>query len=461
MAGGTYTDYNKTLPGVYIRYKTKPDLSAQVGERGIVAIAKELSWGVEDDFIVIEDLTKLQSLVGFDITSDDALFIREITRGTDLTNGASKILLWRLKKTAGVAATATIGNLTITAIAKGIYGNKITIIVNPDAASKYQNDESEDKYAIYTIETYYDGSLVDSQTVGTDKDNPAKIEDLKDNSYVKFTGNGEFEANVGTVLQGGDDGSIAPTAHSDFLNALSKKTFNCVIYDGSDIVTKSVYANFVKRLAQEEGKYAVCVMADYTSPSNEYNISIKNGVVLETGEKLSPEQTTWWVGGAQAGANYNESLTYHNHTGAVDLTTEYENTEIKELIQKGHIVLMKLDGAIKIVTDINTFTSFTPTKSRSISKNRVMRTIFQICNDLYLNISKSYIGKVDVNSDGVNMVRGFAIGYLEGLQANRALKNFVKEDVTVEEFEIDSMKMGLYLQPVDSLEKIYIDIQIG
>ena len=463
MAGGTYNDYNKTLPGVYIRYKTKPDLSAKVGERGIVAIAKQLHFGKENDFIVIEDLTKLNSLVGFDITSDDALFIRELTRGTDLTGGASKILLWKLKEDGNAAASVTIGNLTATAVHKGLYGNNIMIVINPDAASKYEDaeDGNKEKYGIYTVETYYNNSIVDTQTIGTDKDNPAKVEDLSDNTFVKFTGKGELEASVGTALTGGLDGALATTAHSEFLSALAKKSFTAVIYDGTDTVTKSVYASFVKRMSEEEGKYCVAIMADYVSPNNEYCISIKNGYILETGEKITPEKATWWLGGAEAGANYNESLTYHNQPAATSLLEEYENTEIKELIAKGHIVLMNMDGEIKIVTDINTFTSFTPTKSRAISKNRVMRTIFQVCNDLYANISKSYIGKVDVNADGVNMVKGFTIGYLDGLQANRAIKNFTKDDVTVEEFEVDSMKMGLYLQPVDSLEKLYVEILIG
>lgn len=50
---------------------------------------------------------------------------------------------------------------------------------------------------------------------------------------------------------------------------------------------------------------------------------------------------------------------------------------------------------------------------------------------------------------------------MEGLQANRAIKNFTQEDVTVAEFEVDSMKAELYVQPIDSLEKIYINMLIG
>lgn len=459
MAGGTYTDYNKILPGVYIRYKTKPDLSASVGERGTVAIARQLSWGKENEIIEISDLTKLTDSFGYDISSDQALFIREITRGSNLTSGANKILLWRISNTDAKEATVTVGDLTVTALYKGVRGNDISIIITPDTASKFAN---ENKYAIYTIDTYLDGSIVDTQTVGTDENTPAKIEDLVSNNFVKFSGTGEFTASSGTYLTGGADGStIKTTSHSDFLSILGKKDFNVVIYDGSDVTTKSVYNSFIKRMATEEGKYACAVMADYKSADNEFVISVKNGVTIETGATLTKEQTTWWVGGASAGANYNESLTYHTYPGATDLETEYEQSELKDILNDGEFVFMKQDGEIKVVSDINTFTSFTPTKGKALRKNRVMRTIFQICNDLYLNISKTYIGKIDVNAAGVNMIKGFTIQYLEGLQSNRALQNFTMEDVNVEQLDVDSMKMDLYLQPVDSLEKIYVEILVA
>lgn len=474
MAGGVYTDYNKTLPGVYIRYKTKPDLSANVGERGTVAIAKQLKSGEFGKFIEISDLTKLKDLVGFDITSDDAMFIREMTRGSNLTNGASKILLWRLEEQNSQKASLSIGNLKIVAKAEGSDGNKISVAINPDVSSLIQNVTADKgKYAKYTVTTYYDTEKKDEQVIGsftqdaTSEDGGdenytiAKISDLKDNDLVQFSGNGDLTAAVATYLDGGQDSGITPTAYSNFLKALGKKSFNVVCYDGEDKTVKSVFASFVKRMCEEEGKYCNAVMADYHTANSEYVISVKNGVKIETGEQLSPEQTTWWVAGATAGANYNESLTYHSYPGATDLDVEYENTELIDIVKEGSFTFIKSDGDILVLTDINSFHDFTVEKSRSLSKNRVTRVIFQVCNDLYLNLTKRYFGKIDVNPDGVNMVKGFTIGYLEGLQANKALKNFTKEDVNVIEFEIDSMKMGLYLQPVDSLEKIYVEILIG
>ena len=44
MAGGTFTAQNKILPGVYINVESQPNAVATVGERGVVAIPKALSW---------------------------------------------------------------------------------------------------------------------------------------------------------------------------------------------------------------------------------------------------------------------------------------------------------------------------------------------------------------------------------------------------------------------------------
>ena len=60
MAGGTWMSQNKVQPGVYINTKSSGNLSASVGEKGVVAIAEPLSWGpceVIQTIIPGEDLT--------------------------------------------------------------------------------------------------------------------------------------------------------------------------------------------------------------------------------------------------------------------------------------------------------------------------------------------------------------------------------------------------------------------
>ena len=46
MAGGIWTSQNKVLPGVYINVKSQGNITANVGSRGVVAIAEPLSWGL-------------------------------------------------------------------------------------------------------------------------------------------------------------------------------------------------------------------------------------------------------------------------------------------------------------------------------------------------------------------------------------------------------------------------------
>ena len=87
MAGGTWMSQNKVQPGVYINTKSSGNLSASVGEKGVVAIAEPLSWGpceVIQTIIPGEDLTPY---IGYDVTSEKAMFLREMMKGSDTTPG--------------------------------------------------------------------------------------------------------------------------------------------------------------------------------------------------------------------------------------------------------------------------------------------------------------------------------------------------------------------------------------
>ena len=90
MAGGTWTSQNKAQPGVYINTKSQGNIRANIGTRGIVAIAEPLSWGpsgIVQTIIPGEDLTPY---IGYDITSEKALFLREMMKGSDTTGRAIK-----------------------------------------------------------------------------------------------------------------------------------------------------------------------------------------------------------------------------------------------------------------------------------------------------------------------------------------------------------------------------------
>ena len=118
-------------------------------------------------------------------------------------------------------------------------------------------------------------------------------------------------------------------------------------------------------------------------------------------------------------------------------------------------------GTVKVCTDVNTFTSFTAEKQKDYSKNRVMRVLNQFCNDVYREFSLYYIGKVDNTEAGRNLLKGWITGYFNEMQANGGIRDFSPDDVTVRQGEErDSVVVHTMLQPVDSIEKIYITVTV-
>lgn len=217
MAGGTWTSQNKVQPGVYINTKSQGNLPVSIGEKGIVAIAKPLSWGpcgVIQEIIPGEDL---RPYIGYDVTSEKSLFLNEMMKGSDTTPGPIKILLYRPTGTKGAKAAATAGGLTATALYEGVRGNDITVIVSEDP----------DNEGTFDVSTVIDGMIADAQSVGA-------VSELISNSWVDFSGSGEFEETVGVPLTGGLDPVVANVDYANFLQVLEPYRFDILVYDGKE-----------------------------------------------------------------------------------------------------------------------------------------------------------------------------------------------------------------------------------
>lgn len=439
MAGGTWASQNKKQPGVYINVKSSMAQAVSVGNRGVVAICEPLSWGPEGEIMTINAGDDYTSYIGYDSTNAKALFLREIFKGSDRTSGPVKVLLYRLGATGAVKATATIEPLTITAKYNGVRGNDISVSVVADP----------DNEGYLTVQTIVKGTVKDTQTVKT-------VENLSENDWVEFTGTGDLTASAGTSLVGGNDGTVSSAAYSAFLTILEPYTFNVLIYDGSDSTVQAAYVAFIKRMRDNLGKKCQAVMAGVESNS-EAVISVKNGVVLSDGTSLTPQQTTWWVGGAEAGANYNESLVYVQYPDAENVSPRLTSFEIDESLEKGQIVFFEEFGSVKIMSDINTLTTYTTDKGEAFSLNQVIRIVDTVANDIYENFSENYIGKTQNNATGRDLLKAWIVGYLNEIQANSGIQNFESDDVAVEAGNaLNTVVITLAIQPVAAVEKIYI-----
>lgn len=342
-------------------------------------------------------------------------------------------------------ASATIGNLIATAKYFGTYGNRLSVVVTAGTGGAF------------IVQTLLDDQLVDSQTV-------TAISGLVANDYIVWSGTGALAANSGVDLTGGANGDPTLSSYSDFLSALENQKFDVVIYDGTDATTQSAYVGFVKRLSNQEGIKCQAVISDAAStPDNECVINVyPHAVTLTDGTVLQPSELTWWVGGASAGANAFESLTYAAYPDAIAIDPVLTSSQQEEAINAGKFALIAQFDKIQVLTDINSFTTFAVEKGRQFRKNRVIRTIFGLCNDIYKTFALYYIGAVHNDEDGRASLKAEILNLMDKYQGNRALQNVSAEDVTVlQGTDSDAVVIEIYCQPVDSIEKIYINITIS
>lgn len=132
MAGGNWTAQNKVRPGVYINFRSGGTAAAAMGERGTAAIPRALSWGPVGTVTAVSAGEDPVPSMGYALTAPQALFLREMFKGTNTTGGPTKVLLYRLAADGAASAEASIGTggtVTVTARYPGVRGNDISIVV--------------------------------------------------------------------------------------------------------------------------------------------------------------------------------------------------------------------------------------------------------------------------------------------------------------------------------------------
>lgn len=433
MAGGTWNTQNKVRPGAYINVKSNGNVNTSESTSGVMTLPLVLNFGPESEVVEVTSTTDL-TIFGYDLASEKMLLLREALKR------AAKVLVYRIGS--GAKATVTEGPLTVTAIYGGSRGNAINVVSKANV----------NVTGAFDIETFLDGRSVDIQTA-------KKVEDLKSNRLVDFSGEGDLTA-FSAALEGGTDTVGTVNDYMTYFSKIQVFDFNTMALPVTDEAIKAAGASFIKRMRDEEGKKSQLVLAGYNA-DHEAVINVKNGVILSDGTQLSAEQVTAWVAGAAASAGVATSLTYSAYDGAVDVTQRFLNSEIITALQAGELVFTEKRGQAVIEQDINSLHTFTTEKGKDFSKNRVLRVLDDIANNTKKTFEDNYIGKVNNDQDGRELFKGDRIAYFDSLQAAGAITNFVADDVEVIAGEAkDSIVMNVSVQPIDAMEKLYMTVQV-
>ncbi|MBU8720537.1 phage tail sheath family protein [Bacillus subtilis] len=465
MNGGTFTvGKEKERAGIYFNFKTTAEDRVSVGERGTVALPIASSWGEVKKFISISSIEDLNKKVGLNIDDPSLLLLREAMKK------ASTVLLYRL--TEGLRAQADISEgVKATALYGGTKGNDIIIRITENVIDSSKVD----------VTTYLDQSEVDKQTV-------SKAEELKANKLVEFTGQGDLTVSIpltgtapedvsgdlpassGIRLSGGTDKTPTNADYTAFLEAAETEYFDTIalpVEDNEQL--KATFVAFIKRLRDNQGLKVQGVLSNYKG-DHEGIINVTGGVLLEDGTEITPEKATAWVAGASAGATFNQSLTFVEYAGAVDVLTRLDNDQVIQRLANGEFLFTydSRDKSVSVEKDINSLTSLTAEKNKMFQKNKIVRVLDAINNDLTSQLKaliksrKASGSDVNATNDGLQFVKTLITQYLSVLQDNGGITNFDSEnDITIAlNSDRDGFLIDLAVQPVDAAEKFYFNVEV-
>ncbi|MFV0401107.1 MAG: phage tail sheath family protein [Oscillospiraceae bacterium] len=447
MAGGTWIAQNKVQPGAYINFESVPNPGSSVGTRGIMTMPVPMTWGPADTIIYLysTDLLGGNSLAKIGMTAFDpeSLIYRE---------GLSNAYLCKLYRmdTGGTKATGSLGALGVAAKYLGTTGNKISAAVQKNAVDD----------TLFDIITYFAGVEKARQTV------PVTGEGLLNNDWVDFNlpDSQHISEEAGVTLVDGTNGTVSTATWAQYLAAADQEIWHVMAVPDNTPAVKAQIAAYIKNKRENTGRKVQAVLVDYNTANYEGIISVDQGYVNTSGEDVTTTIFTATVAGMTAGANINQSNTFRELTSAVSIIDPIAAEDIDAALMSGKFIIDKRqDGVIVVKQDINTLHSFTPTKDRVFSKNRPLRVLDEIGNQVLVIFEGSYIGKVDSNALGRNVFKAHVISFMNELQDMGAIQNFdATTDIVVGPGqEVDAVVCELWVQPVDSMEKLYMRVYVS
>ena len=424
LGGGTFVAQNKTLPGAYINVISASAASSALGERGIVAMALDLDWGLDDELFVLtraDFQRKSKELLGYDFGHEKLKGLRDLFLNTHT------LITYKLSS----GGTPAQNELAV-ALHGGTRGNDIQI----------QIVASVDVDGEFKVITLLDNQPVDEQIVSDAKD-------LVPNAYVTFKPGATLTANAGMPLTGGTNGDVNNGAHQSFLDKAESQQFNALAVATEDETLNNLYATYTERMRDERGQKFQAVL--FNTPANyEGVVNVKNVV-----EGDNPAGLVYWVAGVIGGKPVNESALNDIYDGEYDVDVDFTQVELEQAIKAGQFTMHQVGFDIRVLSDINSLVSTTATKGDVFKDNQTIRIVDQKANDIAALFSNKYLGVVPNDQSGRVSLQNDIDNLNQQLLDIRALESF--ESAVVEQgIDKKSVVVNDATVIVNTMEKLYM-----
>ena len=432
LGGGTFTAQNKKLPGTYINFASASRASASLSDRGIVAIPLLMDWGAADEVFEVSNekfVNNSLKIFGYDYSHDKMKGLRDLFKNT------KTLYAYRLN---GKGTKAT--NTYAEAKYPGIRGNDLKIII-----SKNVDDETK-----FDVKTVLEFKEMDVQTVKNSSE-------LVANDWVTFK-SAELQETASTPLASGTNGTEVTTSeYQAFLNAIESYSFNALGCPVEDTKINELFVTFTKRMRDEVGAKFQTVV--YRKPADyEGVISVENEVT----DDVNKASVVYWTTGAQAGCAVNKSLTNTAYDGEFKIKVDYTQSQLADALESGKFIFHNVTGEVRVLEDINTFTSVTDEKSIDFSNNQTIRVIDQIANGVAALFNTKYLGKIPNNASGRISLQSDVVAIHRALEDIQAIENFSADDIVVAQGDTKkSVVLTDKITVINAMSQLYMSCVIS
>lgn len=450
--GGTWKIQNKRRPGAYINVVGNGNPNESNLGRCLLISDLQLDWG-KTGVVELSPSSDFRAKLGIQLDDPKLSALKETLKG------AETVLFLNVNN--GVKATGTdrTSPIDITAKYAGTKGNDITVTIEPIPVGVGVGTPKE-----ANITTLFGTAIVDKQQVAI-----ANIKDFTGNDYIDAVPSrtvSEFSpSKVSIKLTGG---TTVPKKVADMMNdALENEHYAVVTTAGMDTGSNvhQLLVEAVKRLRENEGiKVRAVIPVGSNAPVYNYEgvSMVDNGYVLGDGTVVPVKDAAGYFAGLSTSADARTSLTYRSVDDAIEASPKLNNDDTIAALNKGLIVFTTLrDQRVVIEQDINSLVKFTAERPKAFSKNRIIRTLDEICDNTSQTFLNSFLGRVSNDEVGRDLFKANRVTYLQQLQDSNIIQDFKPSDITVKSGEdSDSILVDLAVTPVDSMEKLYMTIVV-
>lgn len=420
-------------PGTYVNVDSNVSPAVAYASRGSVLIPLVNTWGPHAKLIKIEaaDIAAADVLLGNSV--GNILLLNEAFKG------AGTVLVYNFNK--GEKAKATKDGVVITAKYSGTRGNDLKVTCKAKPENTYILTVI---LGTSTVEEFEVSSFTDVLSI--------------DSGYVVFSGTGDLADLSSAILEGGTSSEITKADVTDMLDSIENENISAIAFPFTDNDLKAVAVSKVRYLRDNCGKSIQAAVASYDAADYEGVINVTNSYALSDGTELTTAEATAYVAAITAAATELVSNTYKIVADADRVIGKKSNEQAEAAIQSGEFFFTQQGDEVIVEYDINSLHTFTPTRSESFRKNKVIRVYDAVSDTIRDTFPPN---KLPNSSLGWDLMDGLCQTILQHFLDEGAIKDVdLANDMKVNRGDSagDSVSFDARIHAVDAAEKLYFTV---